>query len=282
MDRANPNDRRYSDAEWAQDNARKAIARLQKQPAVVSDQKRQFTNTSNPGRRIALVIGNSEYEHVQRLSTTERDAHAVAEALRRVGFTEVTERHDLSFYTLRDELKRFGDKALKADWVIYFAGHGLQLNGTSYIIPVDATLKRADHVEDEAILVERLLHKVNRARKLRLVILDASRDNPFIARMLKTPSPRHSINRGLAQVKPSMGTLVAYAAREGQVAEKGILKHSPYTAALLRHLEKPGVELGVLFRKVREDVLQATGKRQEPVVYGVLPNESFYFRVPAK
>jgi uncharacterized caspase-like protein len=270
----------YSDTTWAQTNARKALARLQKHITTTTEPQKQVTPVTGPGRRIALVIGNSQYEHAQRLSHPDRDARAIAAAFRRLGFAEVIERHDLSFYTLRDELKRFGDKALKADWaVIYFSGHGLQMDGKSYILPVDAVLKRADHVEDEAIDVKRLLHKVGNARKLRLVILDACRNNPFVARMLKAPTPGHSINHGLASLEPSGVALVAYAARNGQIANDGNLEHSPYTAALQRHLEKPGVKIGLLFRTIREDVLKVTKGNQEPVTYGALPDENLYFRM---
>jgi len=240
---------------------------------------RPVASTAPPGKRIALVIGNSAYDHVPRLYNPERDASAVADAFRRLGFAKVVERHDLDASELRNALKRFGDLALGADWaVIYFAGHGLQVDGRSYLIPTDARLRRAAHIEDEAIEVMRAVRKVRDASKLRMVILDACRDNPFIARMERRGRVTRSINRGLGRVNPAGGVMVAYAARDGQVAADGDGRHSPFTAALLRHLQTPGLEISLLFRKVRDDVLKATDGQQEPFIYGSLPGESFYFR----
>jgi tetratricopeptide (TPR) repeat protein len=275
------------DKRWAQTEARAGIARLLKPLAVVAKREEQSPirqpPTVGPQRRIALIIGNARYKHVQQLTNPDRDARAVAAALRRLGFAEVVERHDLDANALRGELKRFGDKALQADWaVIYFAGHGLQVDGKSYLIPVDAALKRVSHIDDEAIDVQRVLDKVSYAKKLRLVILDACRDNPFVPQMKQVANTTRSINRGLARVEPSGGALVAYAARDGQVANDGNLGHSPYTAALLRHLEEPGLELSFLFRRIRGDVLKETNGKQEPVIYGALPDDRFYFRGPGK
>jgi uncharacterized caspase-like protein len=274
----------HLDSEWAQAEAREGLTRLQKPAVIAKQQKRPKQSiVTDPGRRIALIIGNARYEHVQQLTNPNRDARAVAATFRRLGFAEVIERHDLKTHALQDELKHFGDKALQADWaVIYFAGHGLQVDGKSYIIPVDAALKRVSHIDDEAIDVQRVLDKVSYAKKLRLVILDACRDNPFVPQMKQVASTTRSISRGLARVEPSGGALVAYAARDGQVANDGNLGHSPYTSALLRHLERPGIELGFLFRKIRKDVLKATSGKQEPIIYGALPDESFYFRTPEK
>jgi uncharacterized caspase-like protein len=114
-----------------------------------------------------------------------------------------------------------------------------------------------------------------------MVILDACRDNPFIARMERRGRVTRSISRGLGRVNPGGGVMLAYAARDGQVAEDGDGRHSPYTAALLRHLDTPGLEISLLFRKVRDDVLKATDYQQEPFVYGSLPGESFYFNTAA-
>ena len=210
------------------------------------------------------------------------DAKAVAAALRRIGFAAVTERFDLGYSELRAALKAFGDKAASADWaVVYFAGHGIQVGQTGYLIPTDAKLARAAHVEDEAVALPYVLSKVEEARRLRLVILDACRDNPFLARMEQTAGVR-TLGRGLGRIEPVRGILVAYAARDGQIAQDGDKRHSPFTRALLDHIEERGLEIGLLFRKVRDTVLRRTGSAQEPYVYGSLPREGLFFKAAAR
>jgi len=234
------------------------------------------------GRRIALVIGNSRYTDAPRLNNPGTDGRAVAAALRRLGFAEVNEGYDLGHQQFREELKAFGDKVASADWaVVYFAGHGIQVNRTNYLIPSDAKLVRAAHVDDEAIALTYVLSKVEDARQLRLVILDACRANPFLPRMEQVAGWR-SLGRGLGRVEPQRGVLVAYAARDGQLAEDGKGTHSPFTEALLEHIEEPNLEIGLLFRKVRDTVLRRTGQVQEPFVYGSLPSEGMYFKKPGQ
>jgi uncharacterized caspase-like protein len=201
-------------------DAKAAQAKAQQQLAVLS---------AGPTRRIALVIGNSTYSSVARLNNPANDAKAIASALRRIGFADVTERFDLAYRQLRDELKAFGDKASAADWaVVYFAGHGMQVNQVTYLIPTDANLVRAGHIEDEAIPLPYVLSKVEEARQLRLVILDACRDNPFLPRMVQSAGVR-SAGRGLGRIEPERGILVAYAARDGQLAQDGGERHSRRT-----------------------------------------------------
>jgi hypothetical protein len=230
------------------------------------------------GPRVALVIGNANYANAIRLNNPANDAKAVAAILRRLGFVEVIERYDLGIQQLRSELKSFGDQAASADWaVVYFAGHGIQVNQTNYLIATDAQLVRASHVEDEAVALPYLLSKVEDAGQLRLVILDACRTNPFLARMEQASGSR-ALGRGLGRIEPQRGVLVAYAARDGQLAQDGVEGNSPFTKALLEHIEEPGLEIGLLFRKVRDTVLKRTGNAQEPFVYGSLPSEGLYFK----
>jgi tetratricopeptide (TPR) repeat protein len=234
------------------------------------------------GRRVALVIGNSAYVHAGRLANPANDSRAIATSFRRLGFAEVFERYDLDLAKMGVALKEFGDHVADADWaVIYFAGHGIELNGTAYLIPTDAKLERDSHVVDETIGLGRVLDKVERARKLRLVILDACRNNPFAARMLRSSGLTRSISRGLAPVEPEGGVLVAYSAKHGTVAEDGTGTMSPFAEAFVALVEEPGVEINFLFRRVRDRVLTKTGRRQEPFLYGSLPAESLYFRPTA-
>jgi uncharacterized caspase-like protein len=147
------------------------------------------------------------------------------------------------------------------------------------LIPIDAKLERDTHVTDETVPMLRVLDKVETARKLRLVILDACRNNPFVARMVRTAGTSRSIGRGLAQIEPEGGVLVAYSAKHGTFAEDGTAGAlSPFAETLLAHLEEPGLEIGFLFRRVRDKVMTATGKRQEPYLYGSLPSESLFFK----
>jgi uncharacterized caspase-like protein len=204
------------------------------------------------------------------------DARAVADVFRRLGFAEVVEREDLTRDRLEEALKDFGDRAADADWaVIYYAGHGVEMNGVNYLVPVDAKLARAEHVEDEAVTLTRVLSKAEEAHQLRMVILDACRNNPF--RMASNGRSR-SIGRGLSPVEPARGVLVAYAARDGTTADDGDSGHSPFTQALLTHLETPGVDIRMMFSKVRDQVLARTNNAQEPFTYGSLPGQEFYFK----
>ena len=146
----------------------------------------------------------------------------------------------------------------------------------NFLVPVDARLLSDVDVEFEAVPLDLVSRAVESAKGLRLIILDACRENPFAASMQRAGATR-SIGRGLARVEPSGETLVAYAAKEGTVAADGAGRNSPYSAALLRHLEEPGLEVGLMFRKVRDAVLASTGGRQEPFIYGSLSSRGAYF-----
>ena len=228
--------------------------------------------------RIALVIGNSAYRHNAPLANPKADAEALATTLKRVGFKSVDLKLDLGREQLIDALRSFAGDAAQADWaVIYFAGHGLQIGGINYLVPVDARLASDRDVSFEAVAMDHVLNAVEGARKLRLAILDACRDNPFVKTMTRSLATR-SLGRGLAAVEPHRSTLVAFAARDGQVALDGAGSNSPFVSALIRHLETPGLEINLLFRKVRDEVLKLTGNDQEPFTYGSLSSEALYFR----
>jgi tetratricopeptide (TPR) repeat protein len=232
---------------------------------------------ADPGRRVALVIGNSEYRAVSALPNPRRDAAALADTLRRLGFATVRLEGDLPREKLVEALRSFAREAASADWaIIYFAGHGLEINGTNYLVPVDARLETDRDVQYEALPLDQVTGAVEGARKLRLVILDACRDNPFVRGMRRTAATR-SIGRGLGRIEPEGGTMVAYAAKNGEVALDGEGANSPFVTALLKHLPTPGLEIGMMFRHVRDDVMAATGRKQEPFVYGSLPAGGFYF-----
>jgi hypothetical protein len=222
-------------------------------------------------KRVALVLGDSAYQHAPSLTNPANDAALIAKTLKDAGFDVVDSRQNLSAQETRRALREFSDEAADADIaVVYFAGHGLELDGVNYLIPVDARLQRDGDVYDEAISLDRLLVAVEPAKKLRLVILDACRDNPFLQTMKRTLSSR-SISRGLAKIETdSPNTLIAYSAKAGSTALDGTGKDSPFTVALASHLTTPGLDVRRALGFVRDDVLKSTANRQEPYVYGSL------------
>ena len=225
--------------------------------------------------RVALVIGNASYAGVGRLQNPVNDATAVAASLTRIGF-DVTHLSDLGAAGMRRALQDFEDAARGAVIaLVYYAGHGIEVDGENYLVPVDAKLLRDTHVEDETVPLSRVLRAIEGASQLKLVMLDACRNNPFAAQMERSSAAR-SIGRGLARVEPAAKTLVAYAAKGGTTAEDGDGEHSPFAVALLNHIETPGLEINFLFRIVHDEVFEATGRAQEPFVYGSLGATPIY------
>jgi uncharacterized caspase-like protein len=222
-------------------------------------------------KRVALVVGNSNYKNAAVLPNPANDAAAIAATLKGAGFDIVDSRLDLSAADMRRVLRDFADQARDSDVaVVYYAGHGIEMDGTNYLIPTDATLQRDTDIYDEAFSLDRVLLMIEPARQLRLVIVDACRNNPFAETMKRTVSSR-TVSRGLARVEPTTtNTLVAFAAKAGLTALDGNSKNSPYAAALVKHIATPGLDVRRAFGFVRDDVLQATGNRQEPYVYGSL------------
>jgi uncharacterized caspase-like protein len=233
-------------------------------------------------KRVALVLGNSAYQNVAPLPNPVNDGAVIAATLKDAGFDVVDSRHDLSAIETRHALRDFADRARDADIaVVYYAGHGMEVDGANYLIPVDAKLERDTDVYDEAFSLDRILLAVEPAKQLRLVILDACRDNPFAKTMKKTVASR-SIGRGLAKIEPtSPNMLIAYSAKAGSTALDGDAKNSPFTIALAKHLTTPGLDVRRAFGFVRDDVLKDTGNRQEPFVYGSLGGDDVPL-VPAK
>ncbi|UFZ02393.1 caspase family protein [Bradyrhizobium ontarionense] len=225
-------------------------------------------------KRVALVIGNSAYQNVPPLTNPANDGAVMTATFKNAGFDVVDYRRDLTARETRRALRDFADAARDADIaVVYYAGHGMEVEGANYLIPIDARLERDTDVYDETLSLDRILVAVEPAKKLRLVILDACRDNPFTRNMQRTVATR-SLGRGLAKVEPtSPNTLVAYSAKAGSTAQDGDGKNSPFTLALSRHIATPGLDVRKAFGFVRDEVLKATGNRQEPFVYGSLGGE---------
>lgn len=227
------------------------------------------------GERVALVIGNSAYQSVSVLPNPRRDAAAIAGLLTGMGF-EVTHAEDLDASGMRRTLRDFEEIASESEIaLVYYAGHGIEVDGQNYLIPTDAELAKDTHVEDETVALSRVLAAVEGASTLRLVLLDACRNNPFLRTMQRSVAQR-VIGRGLAPIEVEGSTLVSFAAEAGQTAADGAGEHSPYTLALLEHLPRPGLELNFVLRHVNAEVKAMTGNQQESVMYGSLGTEEIY------
>lgn len=236
-------------------------------------------------RRVALVIGNSSYTGEARLPNAVRDAELIASGLREIGF-DVTLHRDLDNRGLRAALQAFEAKAEGVSVAaIYFAGHGIAANGRNWMLPVDARLTSARHIEDEAVAHTRFASALEGARGLQLLILDACRNNPFAPR-LAAGGARNVAVRGLEPINDSdlpPNRLIAFSARDGQVAQDGpVGGNGPYATALRQRLSEPGTEIGLLFRRVRDDVSNATRRTQEPWAYNSLGGQELFLLAAAR
>jgi len=234
--------------------------------------------------KIALVVGMSQYQSVTTLDNTVNDARGVSDTLAGIGF-QVTTLLDGTGAEFRAAIDEFAFRSETADLaLIYFAGHGVEVQGENFLIPVDADITSNRDVQRQAISLKELLASVDNARKMRIVILDSCRNNPFggaldteaLAEVEATIGTRSAGAGGLAAATPDRGTLVAYAARDGAVALDGTGSNSPFALALMKTLPQPGLEISLMFRQVRDEVLTATGNLQEPHTYGSLSGTPFY------
>lgn len=229
--------------------------------------------------KVALIIGNSSYQNVSELPNPVHDASDVAAAFRRLGFS-VRLVTDTSYDGMRRALLEFSQNARGADMAaVFFAGHGMEVGGENWLIPVDAELKSDLDTEQEAISLRSVMLTVSAATRLGLVVLDACRNNPFLAKMKRSIKVR-AVSRGLSPVEPTSNVLVAYAAKDGTTAADGEARNSPFTAALLKYVETPGLEVSFIFRNVRDDVIAATNNEQQPFIYGSLSRDLIYLKSP--
>lgn len=225
--------------------------------------------------RVALVIGMAAYQHIEPLDNTVNDARLIADTLTGIGF-EVTLVADAGFQDLRQAMDSFAFRSETADLaLIYFAGHGVELGGENYLIPIDADVRATGDVQRQSVSLTDFLQVVDRARTMRIVILDSCRNDPFGDTQIFTRADG-APQGGLAPPSPDRGTLVAFAARDGQVALDGTTGNSPFALALADRMKEPGLELSLMFRQVRDSVLAATFNQQEPHTYGSLSGVPFY------
>jgi len=224
-------------------------------------------NAALADKRVAFVVGNGAYKNVPALPNPVIDAKLMAKTLRNVGF-DVVEGSNLTRDKMTEKLLDFGKKAEGAEIAVFFyAGHGIAVNGTNYLLPIDADLKSEMDVKlGAAINVDLTLEQTMADAKVKLVFLDACRDNPFAARIRSAKATRSvSVDSGLAEMKSGEGTLIAFATGPGQTAldgENGT--NSPFTRALVANITQPGVEIQQAMTKVRAQVNEETNKNQLP------------------
>jgi tetratricopeptide (TPR) repeat protein len=230
-------------------------------------------------RKVALVIGNADYARVGRLANPVRDAEAIAKLLTDAGFTSVRKVTDANLDTLRQAMQAFEEEADGADvGVIFYSGHGIEMGGINYLIPTDAQLDKDRDVKWQTVSLDGMMETLAGVSKLKLVLLDACRDNPFIDTMKRSGQTR-SVSKGLARVDigtDSENTLIAYATAPGDLAQDGSGDNSPFTTALLKELTKPGKEIRMALGFVRDDVRDATQGRQVPFQTGSMGGEPIY------
>ena len=237
---------------------------------------------ANAERRVALVIGNSAYKHAAPLPNPRNDAKAIAAALRRLNF-EVVAGIDLDARGMREKVKAFAKSVRRADVaLLYYAGHGLQVEGENYLVPIDAKLATQIDLEYEATKLKLFLRFMDRQAKTNLIFLDACRNNPLSRNLAAAMGGLRSlsIGRGLARVESGIGTFIAYATQPGNFALDGSGRHSPFTEALLQHIETPGLAIASLMQRVRGAVLKQTKGRQVPWDHSSLTGD-FFFKPPA-
>ena len=232
------------------------------QPSIKQQDAPQnsFSVAASSEKRVALVIGNSQYGGATTLDNPIRDADLIVASLRGIGF-EVMAVHDADQRAIRAAIRDFGARLeqLGEDAVafFYFAGHGVQIRGENFLIPIGARIERAADVPVEAVQAEEVLRQLEYARsRINFVIIDACRNNPLTRGV-------RSLDRGLARMDGPRGTLIAYSTAPGEVAQDGEKgRNSPYATALAKALRQPGIEAEVMFRTVRQEVLKATDDQQ--------------------
>lgn len=244
-------------------------------PIGAQDRQLEREKTKVTEKRIALVIGNGAYLKAKTLPNPANDAADMAKALKEVGF-EVLSGVDLNKRQMQDLIRDFGTKLASGSvGLFYYAGHGVQVGGANYLIPVDANIPKEDEVEFEAVSLGLILTKMSSAKNdLNIVILDACRNNPF-ARSWSSYRDSGS-SEGLAKISPPTGTLVLYATEPGKVASDGTGRNGLFTEALLKQMIRPNVEYDAMVKALSADVWQRSNRQQLPWKEGN-SLQDFYF-----
>jgi len=230
--------------------------------------------TANFQHRVALVIGNGAYRFAPALPNPVNDEVDVAQVLRRLGF-DVVEGHDFDRHGMEDAIRAFGHKLIDADLAVFFySGHGLQVDGKNYLVPVDAKLERVNDLSLDAIDVQAVLSQMEADQRVNLVFLDACRDNPLVRSLCRSVGSRSiNVGQGLGATESALGTMIAYSTQPDNVALDGTGRNSPFTTALINHLTDPGIDIDVVMKRVRGDVIAATHQKQVPWDHSSLVGE---------
>jgi Caspase domain len=253
---------------------RKQRQELEEQLRLAQQQPQTTTPTASApsmGKRVALVVGNANYK-VRPLKNPRNDADDISRSLRSSGF-EVIDLRDASLQQMRNGVRQFGDRLINNDvGLVYYSGHGVEVKGRNYFIPVNADIMREDEIADQGLDVSLILEKMNTAGKgVNILIVDACRDDPF-GRSFRSSS------RGLAQMDAPRGTIIAYATSPGKVAADGDGRNSPYTKNLVKAMQQPNKPIEQVFKEVRRAVQEETKNQQTPWENTSLSGD-FYFRV---
>ena len=251
-------------------------------PAAVDRAASPAAAAAAAEKRVALVIGNSAYKFANPLPNPANDSTDVAKSLRDVGFT-VVEGHDLDWRGMVAKAREFSaqlDGAALA--LVFYAGHGVQVDGHNYLVPVDAKLERAGDLDLDAVDLQTLLRPMEAEKRVNLIFLDACRDNPFTRSLSRSLGSTRSasVARGLAQVNSAAGTMIAFSTQPDNVAQDGEGRNSPFTAALLKYVKRPGLEVEQMMKLVRVDVMAATKEKQVPWGHSSLVGEVFLNPAP--
>jgi hypothetical protein len=233
-------------------------------------------------KRLAMVIGNSAYKNAPALKNPANDAADMAAALERLGF-EVIRGLDLDYTGMRTMVRRFSEKLPNADVaLLFYAGHGLQVAGKNYLVPVDAQIETQADLDFGTIDLDLVLRGMEADTRTNIIFLDACRDNPLAASLTRRLGTRSgTVSRGLAQVESSVGTLISFSTQPGNIALDGEGRNSPFTSALLKTIEIPGMPLSDVMIDVRNDVLRATARKQVPWDNSSLTGQFYFKPLPA-
>ncbi len=278
---------KYTTTKDALEKARERMAALADKPPVATASATPQTSSGDlraaeaveRGPRVALVIGNGAYTNAATLPNPASDAREMTRVLRELGF-KVIEGYDLDGTAMRRKIASFGAELSGAGVTLfYYAGHGMQVAGKNYLIPIDAKLERPSSLGVEAIEVSAVLSDMEAEKRVNLVFLDACRDNPLSRSLARSfgSSRSTTVGQGLAQLNAGIGTLITFATSPDTVALDGSGKNSPFTTAMLNHIRTPGLEIRSMLTRVRADVIKATNQQQVPWDHSSLTGD-FYFR----
>jgi hypothetical protein len=249
------------------------------QPVVLAPSPQQQPNTTSDNlRKVALVIGNSGYQHAAPLENPHNDAEAMTSLLKNIGF-DVVSGTDLDKRATEQKIADFVDRAAQADVSLFFyAGHGIQVAGENFIVPVDAKVEKASAIDFELVNVSMVTSYMGGERSIGIALLDACRDNPFTRSLSRALGNRsNQVNTGLAELRSAGGgLLVGFATAPGDVAADGAgMNNSPFTTALLRHLATKGLEVELMMKRVKADVIEITKNQQRPWTNSDLAKEVY-------